>query len=80
MSPDSGDLFEHYRLVADKGQAPERIDKFISTHIEGTSRHRVQLAIKAGYVFLNDTPAKANAIIRPDDVISVRMPYQRRGV
>ena len=74
------DLFEHYRLVADKGQAPERIDKFISTHIEGTSRHRVQLAIKAGYVFLNDVPAKANAIIRPDDVISVRMPYQRRGV
>ena len=80
MSPDSGDLFEHYHLVADKGQAPERIDKFISTHLEGTSRHRVQLAIKAGYVFLNDTPAKANAIIRPDDVISVRMPYQRRGV
>ena len=80
MMEEGSPLFEHYRLVADKGQAPERIDKFISTHIEGTSRHRVQLAIKAGYVFLNGTPAKANAIIRPDDEIKVMMPYQRRGV
>ena len=80
MMPEESPLFEHYRLVADKGQEPDRIDKFISTHIEGTSRHRVQLAIKAGYVFLNDVPAKANAMIRPGDVIRVMMPYQRRGV
>ena len=80
MMPEESPLFEHYRRVADKGQEPDRIDKFISTHIEGTSRHRVQLAIKAGYVFLNDVPAKANAMIRPGDVIRVMMPYQRRGV
>jgi len=73
-------LFEHFRLVADKGQAPLRVDKFIATHQEGTSRHRVQLAIKAGYVFVNDAVAKANTIIRPQDVIRFVMPYERRGV
>ena len=73
-------LFEHFRLTADKGQAPLRVDKFIATHQEGTSRHRVQLAIKAGYVLVNDTVAKANTIIRPLDVIRFVMPYERRGV
>ena len=73
-------LFEHFRLVADKGQAPIRVDKYIATHTEDTSRHRVQLAIKMGYVFVNDKLAKANTIIRPCDVIRFVMPYERRGV
>ena len=38
------EMFEHFRLVADKGQAPLRVDKFIATHQEGTSRNRVQQA------------------------------------
>ena len=74
------EMFEHFRLVADKGQAPLRVDKYLATHLESTSRHRVQLAIKSGYVLINDKPAKANAIIRPSDVIRFVMPYQRRGV
>ncbi len=74
------EMFEHFRLVADKGQAPVRVDKYLSTHLESTSRHRVQLAIKNGYVLINDKPAKANAIIRPCDIIRFVMPYQRRGV
>ena len=62
-------MFEHFRLIADKGQAPLRVDKFIATHQEGTSRSRVQQAIRLGYVLVNDKPAKANSIIRPCDVI-----------
>ncbi len=77
---DEQEMFEHFRLVADKGQAPLRVDKFITTHQEDTSRNRVQQAIKLGYVLVNDKPAKANTIIRPCDVIKFVMPYQRRGV
>ena len=73
-------MFEHFRLVADKGQAPVRVDKFIATHQEDTSRNRVQQAIKLGYVLVNDKPAKANTVIRPCDVIKFVMPYERRGV
>ena len=47
---DEQEMFEHFRLVADKGQAPLRVDKFITTHQEDTSRNRVQQAIKLGYV------------------------------
>ena len=74
------EMFEHFRLVADKGQAPMRVDKFMSTHLEDTSRNRIQQAIKNGYVLVNDVPAKANTVIRPLDVIKFVMPYQRRGV
>ena len=64
----------------DKGQEPDRIDRYIATHQEDTSRHRVQLAIKAGFVLVNDVPAKASLIVRPGDIIRFVMPYQRRGV
>ena len=38
------EMFEHFRFELDKGQAPMRVDKYLSTHMENTSRHRIQLA------------------------------------
>ena len=73
-------MFEHFRLVVDKGQAPMRLDKYMSTHLEDTSRHRIQCAIKEGYVKVGEKTAKANLIVRPDDVIRFVMPYRRRGL
>ena len=76
---DSDEMFEHFRIVVDKGQEPERIDKFIASHQEDTSRNRVQQAIKLGYVLVNDKVVKANYIVRPCDVVKFVMPYERRG-
>lgn len=73
-------MFEHFRFNVDAGQDPMRVDKYMATHLEDTSRHRVQCAIKEGYVFLNGKPAKANMIVRPNDVIRFVMPYRRRGL
>ncbi|MBP5397742.1 MAG: RluA family pseudouridine synthase [Bacteroidales bacterium] len=85
LSPDNveeceGASFEHYRFEADKGQAPLRVDKFLSFHMDHSSRHRIQLAIKAGYVQVNGKTVKANFVIRPGDVVSFVMPYERRGL
>lgn len=73
-------MFEHFRLNVDAGQVPVRIDKFMSTHLEDTSRHRIQCAIKEGFVKVGDKTAKANLLVRPGDVIRFVMPYRRRGV
>lgn len=73
-------IFEHFRLTVDPGQAPLRVDKFMSSHLEDTSRHRIQLAIKEGYVLVGEKTAKANLIVRPGDVIRFVMPYRRRGL
>ena len=72
-------MFEHFRLEVDPGQAPVRIDKYMSTHLEDTSRNRIQSSIKQGYVRVGGKVAKANLIIRPGDVIQFVMPYRRRG-
>ena len=73
------ELYEHFRLVADQGQAPMRIDVYMSTHLEDTSRSRIQQALKEKYVYVNDPVVKANYIVRPGDVIRFAMPYRRRG-
>ena len=80
VQEEEGEFFEHFRLNVDAGQAPVRIDKYMSEHMEDTSRHRVQLAIKEGYVHVGDKVVKANYIVRPGDVIRFIMPYRRRGM
>jgi 23S rRNA pseudouridine1911/1915/1917 synthase len=79
LQDEEQELFEHYRFVAEKGLTPLRVDKFITNRMEQTSRHRIQLAINAGYVLVNDRTVKANYKVKPLDVVTIMMPYQRRG-
>lgn len=72
-------LFEHYHFDVDKGQSMLRIDKYITEHMEQTSRHRIQLAIEAGFVRVGGKIVKANYKVKPLDKISIVMPYQKRG-
>ena len=74
------EMFEHFRLEVDPGQAPVRIDKYMSAHLEDTSRNRIQQAFKEGYVRVGEGTVKANYIVRPGDVIRFVMPYRRRGL
>lgn len=74
------EMFEHFRLEVDPGQAPMRLDVFMSTHMEDTSRNRIQMAIKSGYVKVGEQQAKAGRIVKPGDVIRFVMPYRRRGL
>ncbi|MBQ0096021.1 MAG: RluA family pseudouridine synthase [Bacteroidales bacterium] len=73
------EMFEHFRYEALGRQDPIRIDKYLAGQMEGTSRSRIQLAIKAGFVRVNDKTVKANYIVRPRDIITFVMPYRRRG-
>lgn len=74
------EMYEHFRMVVDRGQALLRIDKYLADHLQDTSRNRVQLAIDAEYVRVNDRVVKANYKVKPLDVITLMMPYQRRGI
>ena len=73
------EMFEHFRFNVDKGQALLRIDKFLTLRMEHTSRHKLQLAIKADYVRVNDNVVKANYKVKPLDIITISLPYERRG-
>jgi 23S rRNA pseudouridine1911/1915/1917 synthase len=75
---DQEEFYEHYRIEADKGQQPLRIDKFLTNRIQNASRNRVQNAIEAGAVRVNGNAVKSNYRIRPLDVITVLLPEPPR--
>lgn len=72
------DLYEHLKVVVDKGQSLVRIDRFLMQRIENTSRSRIQNAIEAGSVLVNEKTAKSSYKVKPMDVISVVLPHPPR--
>ncbi len=66
---DGEELFERLTLVIDKGQEPYRIDKFLMNRIEGATRNKIQQAIEAERVLVNDKAIKSNYKIRAHDKI-----------
>lgn len=73
------ELFEHFRFVADRGQNPMRVDKFLVDRIVGTSRNRIQNAADAGYILVNGKPEKCSYKVRPCDVVQVMMDRPRHS-
>ena len=71
MNEEEEELFEHHRVVADKGQEPLRVDKFLLNRLEGTSRNKIQQAAIDGYIYVNDKSVKSNYKVKPKDVVTV---------
>ena len=79
LEPVSGEveLFEHFRVVVDRGQTMLRVDKFLFDHLERASRNRIQKAADAGLVMCNGKPVKSSYKVKPLDVITVMMDRPR---
>ena len=75
---DENGLFEHFRFEVDKGQSMVRLDKYLTDHMEGTSRNRVQSAIEADYVRVNGKISKSNYKVKPCDLITISLPFRKR--
>ena len=54
------ELYEHFKIIVDKGQSLLRIDKFLMVRVENASRNRIQNAIDAGNVLVNQKQIKAS--------------------
>lgn len=65
------ELYEHYKYTATQGQEPLRVDKFLMNFIENATRNKVQQAIKAGNVLVNEQTVKVNYKVKPFDVVRV---------
>lgn len=79
IEPDAGstELYEHFRVVADKGQSLLRVDKFLAIHLVHSSRNRIQNAADAGMIMVNGSPVKSNYKVKPLDVVTVMMDRPR---
>lgn len=60
-------------LDVELGQAPDRIDRWLTVKVAGATRSKVQEAITAGAVTVNGSPTKANYRIRPGDRIRLEL-------
>src|SRR5579872_7546628 len=65
----SEELYERLCLKVDRGQDPLRIDKFLVQRIENASRNKIQKALEAGMVLVNNKQVPSNYKIRPLDEI-----------
>lgn len=68
---DDNNLYEHYSFVAEKGQQPLRIDKYLMNFIENATRNKIQAAAKEGSIYVNGEPVKSNYKVKPFDEIKV---------
>jgi 23S rRNA pseudouridine1911/1915/1917 synthase len=65
------ELHEHYRFTASEGQEPLRVDKFLLNFIENATRNKIQQAVKAGNVLVNNAVVKSNYKVKPFDEVRV---------
>jgi 23S rRNA pseudouridine1911/1915/1917 synthase len=77
---ENSELYEHFRIVVDKGQAQLRVDLFLLNRIENISRNKIQQTAKAGNILVNNKVVKSNYRIKPNDVITVVFSYPPREV
>ena len=68
--------FERYSCTVDKGQSPVRVDKYLSEHMPGTSRNRIQQAAEAGNILVNEQPVASNYKVKPLDLVQVMLDHE----
>ncbi|QMU26999.1 RluA family pseudouridine synthase [Adhaeribacter radiodurans] len=71
---ESDDLYEHVRIVVDKGQALLRLDKFLMDRLPNVTRNKLQNAIRSESIRVNNEPAKVSYKVKPNDIITVTLP------
>jgi 23S rRNA pseudouridine1911/1915/1917 synthase len=74
------ELFEHHRIVCSRNQVPLRVDKFLFSRLQNTSRNRLQNAAEAGSILINGNPVKSSYKVKPGDVVTVVLAYPPRDI
>ena len=71
IQEETEELYEKSVIICAAGQEPLRIDKFLMNRIEGATRNKVQQAIQAERVLVNNHPVKSNYKVKPEDKIVI---------
>jgi 23S rRNA pseudouridine1911/1915/1917 synthase len=72
--PASEDYYERHEIIADQKQSVIRLDKFLMDRLANRSRNKVQNAIRAGSVQVDNREVKPNYRVRPGNTISIVLP------
>lgn len=72
--PITDEFYERQEFVADPKQSQIRIDKYLIDRLANRSRNKVQNAIRAGSVKVDDREVKPNYKVKPGNVITIVLP------
>ncbi len=75
----SDEFYDSTEILVDRKQSPIRIDKFLMDRLQNVSRNRVENAIRAGTILVNEKIVKPNYKIRPEEIIKVVIPRPPGG-
>lgn len=71
------EYYEYQYIRVDSGQEPVRIDKFLMDRLSNVSRNRIQNAIKAGAILVDELEVKPNFKVKPRQEIKLILPKQQ---
>jgi 23S rRNA pseudouridine1911/1915/1917 synthase len=63
-----------FTIAVPEGKVRERIDLFLTHHVENATRSKVRQAIDAGAVLVNGKKVKASYKVSPGDLVAVSLP------
>jgi 23S rRNA pseudouridine1911/1915/1917 synthase len=75
LEEDEEELYEHHRIVVEKGQELVRLDKYLMMRMQNATRNKIQNGIDLGLVKVNDIVTKASYKVKPFDVVTVSLPH-----
>jgi 23S rRNA pseudouridine1911/1915/1917 synthase len=62
------------KIIVPPGKKKERLDVYITGHVENATRNKVQQAIRGGTVLVNGGQVRPSYTVMPDDVIYITLP------
>ena len=65
---------QEFDIVVPAGKKKERLDVFLTHHVENATRNKVQAAIRAGLVLVDGKTVRSSHPVGPGEVIHVTLP------
>lgn len=62
------------QLVVPDGKTRERLDIYLTHHVENATRAKIQQAIEEGFVTVNGKSVKSSYKVSPGDAVAIRLP------
>ncbi|MDR2121630.1 MAG: RluA family pseudouridine synthase [Flavobacteriaceae bacterium] len=75
---ETDEMYEHFKIVVDKGQNSVRVDKYLVNFIENSTRNKIQQAARAGNILVNNSSVKPNYKVKPNDIVSIVLAHPPR--
>lgn len=67
-------------MVADPGQSPLRLDRFLADRLENASRSFIRQKIDEGLVWVNGRACKASYLVKPNEVVQIYQLQEPRAI